>query len=154
MENVIPIPSNKEGEGQIDWSGPPLVPNGIYDVGFVSYSTAYMFNKVPKLVLNFRILDFGEHNGKVLPRYYNVKRIKGRPRKNGDFKVGRRSDFVHEYATLFGLPRRLDRVSMTPFKSVIIKAKVEVVTSDYKQRQMPEALKYSKIAELREVVEI
>ena len=128
-----------------------LMPEGEYDLAYVRYETLYMFAKAPKLVITFRIITEGPFFGKKISRFYNVKSIS----KNGKFKVGRKRDFIYEYAKLFGLPARLDRIPLgSKFSKHIFIGKIEDVKNDYKQRSMPEGLRYSKIAELIKVKEI
>lgn len=133
----------------IDGEKPPLVKPGIYDFAFDYYETILLFGRAPKLVLWFRIMQMGEYNGLRLPRYYNVKRIVGKPHRNGDFRVGWKADFIREYVNLFSLPQRIDRIAMAGYKKYIIRGKVKTVTNDLKQRGIPKPLQYSVIQEIR-----
>lgn len=139
-----------QGEALIEGDRPLLIEPGIYELAFDHHVTGYMFGRAPKLVCHFRIVTQGPHFGAMLRRYYNVKTLASKPRRGGSFKVGWHSDFVREYATLFGLPQRLDRVSTEQFKTAIIRGKVATVVRDTKQRSIPEALRYSVITELVE----
>jgi hypothetical protein len=149
------LTDDKEGFASIEGPELPLVKQGIYKFVFVSYETVRLFGgKSPKLILWFRIVSEGEHFGVTLPRYYNVKRIIGKPRKNGDFSIGRNSNFAREYAELFSIPRRLDRMPMTIFKNKMIKGKSKTVTSGFNQKKIHKTLQYSVISELLEVHEL
>lgn len=125
-----------------------LVPAGLYDVALDRYYTWMMFGRAPKLTLCFRIVTMGPHFEQQLQRHYNISRLIGRPGTNGRFKVGFCSDFLREFAVLFGAPSRLDRIPMTSFEKYILIAKVRTVTKGSGQRQIPEGLQYSTIAEL------
>jgi hypothetical protein len=128
---------------------------GIYRLSFVKSRTTLLYGRknAPKLALTFRIQDMGPFYGVELERWYNVKRLIGKPGKSGRFKVGPGSEFVREYLTLFPAPaKRLDRMSFKPFRSAIITGRVETVTTNSKQQQLPEPLHYSIIRELLEVV--
>ena len=140
-------------EGEIVGGEYSLVPDGVYDVVLVDYLTKYIFRS-PKLILNLRIVEQGEHYGKTLSRYYNVKKLKSKAGKNGDFQVSRGSDFVYDFHACFGIQKRLDRMPMTRFKNVIIRVKTKTVKKNYRQREIPECLKYSVIGELLGVKEI
>jgi hypothetical protein len=88
-----------------------------------------------------------------LERWYNVRRLTSKPGKGGGFHVGAGSEFLREYLTLFPIPvKRLDRMSLKPFRSAIITGRVETVTTNSKQQELPEPLHYSIIRELLEVV--
>lgn len=136
------------GYAAIEGERPALVPPGLYDVAFDRYYTWMMFGRAPKLTLCFRIITMGEHFEKPLQRHYNIKKLIGRPSTNGRFKVGFSCDFLHEFATLFGAPTRMDRIPMTAFEKHIFIAKVRTVSKNSGQRQKPDGLHYSTIDEL------
>lgn len=146
-DNVVGL-----AEGSIEGERPALVPEGVYEFGFLHHRTAYLFGRAPKLFCYFRLLTMGEYNGLILCRYYNVKTLNSKPRKGGSFRVGWRSDFMREFVTLFGMPQRLDRVSTETFKTQIVRGRVATVSTDNKGRKIPEPLRYSVITELLEAV--
>tara|TARA_R110000782_G_scaffold24497_5_gene63806 strand:- start:224 stop:667 length:444 start_codon:yes stop_codon:yes gene_type:complete len=131
---------------------PPLVKPGVYDLAFVDYRTAMMFmGKAPKLVMTFRIVTMGEFFEVELQRYYNVKRIYGKPQRYGRFKPSSRGAFLREYLTLFsGMGSRIDRIPMSKFENALIEGKVETVTRS-QGKDIPKELQYSVIKELRSV---
>ncbi len=126
---------------------------GKYELSYLRHETAFMFKKAAKLVMWFQIITQGEYFGLAVPRFYNVNRIIGKPQKNGRFKVGRRSDFFHEYDELFKAPdRRLDRLSVYgKFSKVIVIGRIDTVKQNYRQRKLSESSRYSVIKELIEV---
>lgn len=125
-----------------------LLPPGLYDVAFERYYTWMMFGRAPKLTLCFKVMTFGEYFEVPIQRHYNVAKLIGRPGTNGRFKVGFCSDFLREYAALFGAPTRLDRIPMTRFENHILIAKVRTVSKGTEQREIPAGLQYSTISEL------
>ena len=131
---------------------PPLVKPGVYDLAFVEYKTAMMFmGKAPKLIMDFRIVSFGEYFEVELSRFYNISRIIGKPQRCGRFKASKKGDFLREYKTLFtGKASRPDRIPMSYFENVIIEGKVETVKRS-RGRDIPRDLQYSKIGQLRRV---
>lgn len=141
--------TRESGCASIDGERPALLTPGIYDVAFNSYETAIMFKKAPKLVLEFRVVSMGVHFEAKIRRFYNITRLIGRAARDGRFKVGYHSDFLREYATLFGMPSRLDRIPMTVFGKHILIAKVRTVEKGSQQRKIPDVLHYSVISELR-----
>ena len=93
----------------------------------------------------------GEFYGVQLDRWYNCKRLIGKPRKNGNFQVGRHSDFLREFLTLFpDVVKRLDRISFKPYRCSVITGRIETVTHNAKQQPLPELMQYSIIRELLE----
>ena len=125
-----------------------LLPAGLYDVVFDRYYTWMMFGRAPKLTLCFRVVTMGPHFEQPLQRHYNISKLIGRPGTNGRFKVGFCSDFLREFATLFGTPSRLDRIPMSSFCDHILVAKVRTVTKGSGQQAIQEGLQYSTVAEL------
>jgi hypothetical protein len=148
MSACIPIHS-----GQIWGQELPLIPEGIYDLSYCDYSTCLMLGKNPKVVINFQIMDFGDQFLKIIPKYYGVKKLSGKPRKNGGFMVGRKSKFLRDFLTLFPgqSVKRVDRIPMSRFQGVIIKGKVKTVVKGFDQRKIPEPLQYSVIEDLLKI---
>lgn len=138
----------------IDDELPPKVRPGFHTVMLDSWSTALMFQgKAPKLICIFAIVSSGEDHGKRIPRYYNVKRIKGKPSVRGAFQATATGDFAREFYTLTNYGgRRLDRLPMTLLEGLTIRCEIETVTSA-RGREIPEPLQYSKISRLIKVVE-
>lgn len=141
--NIAQFPTTPIEEGYI-----PHIPPGVYTLAFETGQTWVYFGRSPKVVMWFRVVSYGPHFGAVLPRYYNVKQIKGKPRKNGEFKAGPSSDLVREYARIFNTRPRLDRISFSQYKGISISGRVETVQKDREQKELPEVLHYSVINEL------
>ncbi len=133
----------------------PLIKPGDYQLFYIGRYTTYLHGQSPKLALKFRIVDQGDCFEKELERWYNCKRLIGKPGNNGGFVPPRHGDFLLEYTTLFPLALtrncRLDRISFTPFKNSIVTGRVDTVTRNSKQRELPEPLQYSTIRELLKV---
>lgn len=126
-----------------------LLPEGKYEAAFDYWETLTLFGgRAQKLALWFKVLDPG-YMGQRLARYYNVTRIVGKPRKRGRFKVGRKSDFLRDYCDLHGAPTRHDRVSVSKFADKAYEITVRTVTKSSNQRDIPDPLRYSVIAEIR-----
>jgi hypothetical protein len=125
------------------------IPDGIYSVAYVAHETHKYFGRSCKVVFWFRIIEFGDYFGTVIPRYYNVKRLSGKPGRNGQFVPGRSSDFLREFCKVSTAPiNRLDRLPLSAFQNVQIKARVRTVSADGKQRDLAAQLHYSVIGEL------
>jgi hypothetical protein len=141
---VIPLPS---GCAIVEGDTWPLVPEGEYQVRLLHHETAVIF-KSPKVYLHFAILEPGAHHGKHLFRAYRVKKLKGKPARNGSFTLGRGSDLFFTIAKLYPKEPRLDRISLLALRNVVLRASVRTVTHDYRQRDLPESMQYSVIDSL------
>lgn len=135
--------SSRRPEGDIDESRYRLIPPGTYDLKFTGHETALMFNRAPKLILWFSVIDFGDQFGTAVPRFYNVKCLLGKPGRGGRFRAKARGDLILDYYALFPPPKRLDRVSFDPWRTSIIRGVVDTVSVTSNQRSLPEALRYS-----------
>lgn len=143
--------NDDHGEVKVIVDHAPLVTPGNYRMAFVSYRTALIYGRAHKVALRFQIIDQGEFYGVQLDRWYNCKRLIGKPRKNGSFQVGRHSDFLREFLTLFpDAVKRLDRISFKPYRCNAITGRIETVTRNAKQQPLPELMQYSIIRELLE----
>jgi hypothetical protein len=148
---IVPQARHATDGGEIEISFPdlPLIEAGEYQLAFVSHRTLMLFGKAPKVALRFRVVTLGKAHGVMLDRFYNVQKIIGAPRKGGGFQPSRHGDFLTEYMSLFPLRvKRLDRLTLAPFRNVVITGKVGTVTNNAKQKALPEPLQYSVIQEL------
>lgn len=124
------------------------VPPGKYTVMFKECETGTFFG-TPKIVLYFTIADSGRYHGVVLPKFYGAISVeKSTSKKAVKFTCGKRSNFIRDFARLFGLPRRLDRIPMTRFSEQPLVAAVRTVKRDYSQRPILDDLRYSVIDRL------
>lgn len=128
----------------------PLVPPGEYALQYVQHRTWMMFRRCPKLIIEFAITDDDMYSGVLLNKYYNVKKLKGKQGENGNFVVGRKSNFLREFYSVCPAypPKRLDRIPMSRLEGIDIHGKVKTVTKGHDQKEIPEALQYSVIAEI------
>jgi hypothetical protein len=125
-----------------------LIPDGEHELQYLGHKTWLYMGRSPKIVVTFQIVSSGEHHGKIVFAYYNAMTITGKPRKNGRFTVGWRSDFMMDYATCFGKPLRRDRISMQPFRGQTVIGRLRTVTKNRDQRNYPDGLQYSVVDEL------
>jgi hypothetical protein len=133
-------------DGVVEGSQFPLVPPGEYIARYVRHETAIAFT-VPKLYLHFDLI--GPTNaGTSLFLAFRVRRLIGDPQKNGRFAVGHRSELYVQLARLAERPMRRDRISLRGLRRCLLRVRVRTVKIDYRQRQLPENLQYSVIAEM------
>lgn len=147
------VPSPKHA-GCVKGDFGTIVAPGIYELGFDYFETGILFGKAPKLIIWFKMFEFGKDFQKPLPRYYNVKKTKGRLGKYGYFEVGPRSDFIRDYGRLFGTPLNTKQIPMVQFESKIIKGRVKTVTKGRDGKLIPDGQLYSVVEELIEIKEI
>lgn len=124
------------------------IPDDTYELRYLDYSTVLMFN-APKLVLRFEVVSHGTYKGTQLAKWYRVRKLKGRPKKRGDFVVGSSSEYFRDYCRLIGPPARNDRLSMVALKHKIVLGKTRTVTVDSRQRALPEGARYSVLEDLK-----
>ncbi len=122
----------------------PLVPDGEYVARFLLHETAVVF-RTPKVFLHFELVDFGRYFKTQLWQAYRVRRLIGTPGKGGRFALGRRSELFLDLARLYDKSIRPDRISLSSLKDVLLRVRTRTVTTDYKQRPLPEHLHYSVI---------
>ena len=128
----------------------PLVPPGEYAFQFVGCRTWMMFGRSPKLILDFSIADHEMYTGVILKKYYNVKKLRGKHGRNGNFTVGRKSNFLRDFFRICPAypPKRLDRIPMSRLDGIDIHGKVKTVIKGSDQKEIPESLQYSVITEI------
>ena len=122
----------------------PLIPEGKYEMSYVSHTTWRFMGKQPKVVIYFSIVDPG-YIGVIVPAYYNVISTTGKPGKNGRFKTAKKSNLVRDFYSIFPneSPSRFDRLPLTNLKNVIVHGTVKTVKTGFDQRTIPEPIQYS-----------
>jgi hypothetical protein len=126
------------------------IPEGDYVLRFEFHETKRIF-KSEKIYLHFRIMNMGQHFEKPITGYYNCSII-GKPGKDGRFKAGWKSNLMREIVGLTGqLPKRTDRLRLSPLKTMLVLGRVENVTKTSAQRDIPEPLRYSIVRQLLRV---
>ena len=150
-----PVKRQAKAKGMTTDELSPLVEPGEYLMAYVGRYTTYLHGQSPKLALKFRIVEPGDAFEVELERWYNCKKLIGKPGNNGGFVPPRHGEFLLEYTTLFPLAltrhTRLDRISFTPLKNTVITGRVDTVKRNSKQKKLPDALQYSTIRELLKV---
>lgn len=143
--NVVPLHRDADS-GAIVIDDAPLIPPGKYLVRYLRHETAVMFTS-PKVFLHFRIVD-GPYSGIPLYAAFRVRGLRGRPRKNGQFALGRSSELFRQYVRLTGTRARPDRIALSHLANCVVRVSVRTVERDFRQRALPEACQYSVISDL------
>jgi hypothetical protein len=122
-----------------DYNPRPLIPPGEYVAGCISArKDRYPGFKRDGIVLVLETFE-GPHTGVKLERYYPAA------------TAGRRtSNYFREWVIASGgrIPQRCDRMPPSKFKGKLFRVRVETVTKGWHGRDNPEALHYSKVAEI------
>lgn len=127
---------------------PASIPEGRYTLRFHGWETCLLFGRNPKVCLNLSVADLGEYFGTKVQRWYNVRRLKGRPRKNGQFVASWGSDLVAEYMYLRDAVRRTDRISLGFYRDCLLIGEIETVRIDRRQHAREGLMQYSIVRKL------
>jgi len=97
------------------------------------------------------IISFGSEFGVRIPKFYNARKLRGKPGKSGKFSVGRRSNLMMDFCSLFPEygGRRMDRLPISYFKDKVFTISVKNVTRNFEQKLIPRALQYSVIETIK-----
>ena len=135
----------------VDGKAWPRIPDGSYLARYTHHDTAEVFGTA-KVFAHFMIVEPGPYFDVRLMRAYRASGLIGKPGRNGRFRLKRRSELYLDLCRLDERrKRRPDRVSLRDFKDVVLWVTTRTVVRDYKQRPLPEALRYSVIDELKEI---
>jgi hypothetical protein len=133
MSNVVPFPQFAAGL---------LVPDGMYTVAFTRYNVSTRFGR-GSLELWFKVTDYGSCFERPVCRYYKVEREGKR-----SFRVSPHSAFNREFAAVFGRLPPAGIAGISQYRDVSVEARIRTVTKNHRQKDMPEATRYSVIDEL------
>tara|TARA_R110002167_G_scaffold110677_8_gene281496 strand:+ start:3014 stop:3493 length:480 start_codon:yes stop_codon:yes gene_type:complete len=141
-QNIVEFPAQ-------DYEDGAFIPEGIYRLKLLTHYTAVQFG-TPKLILVFKVVDFGQYFGTEIKAYFNVAEHLGKVGSKGKVRHKRTGDFMVQYYTVLyrHRPYRLDRVPMEPLYNAVIVGKVRTVKTNRDRKKLPEQLFYSKVDEL------
>jgi hypothetical protein len=145
-----PDRETEECRFEIDDGDMPQIPEGEYIARIVEWETKKIFKKKRRLYLLFEICELGSpYLGKQLRAYYGIANFIGKPRKSGNFRLGRKHRFLKEYQRVLG-HAHVDKygLSMEALAEVLIKVRVENVTKDANKEDRSGITVYSKVAEM------
>ncbi len=128
----------------------PLIPEGEYESVMTDWYTANISGN-DKVILLFTIIDFGEYQNVIVPRFYAVKRVIGKHGFNGKFIAKPRGAFADDYFMMRpDAPRlRKDQIPMTTLQDKPMLITVGDVIKNSKQKQHSEQQKYSVVRKVR-----
>lgn len=136
-------PDTTTDECEVDYGRAcPAIPEAEYEAVFTHHETALSFS-TPKVFLWFRIIEPGPYFGLNIYRAYRVRKLKNKPGRNSGFKVAANSDLFVSVCKVLDERGRPDRFSLQRLKGVILKIRTRTVKRDHRQRDIPEARRYS-----------
>ena len=118
------------------------IPDAEYRAVFTHHETAYSFS-TPKVFLWFRIVDPGPLFDRMIYAAFRVRRLKGNPRKHGGFTVAANGELFVSVCKVLDERGRPDRFSLARLKERVLRIKTRTVKKDHRQREIPEARRYS-----------
>jgi hypothetical protein len=124
----------------------PIMSDGIYMAQCTSYDLSFVMGRSRKLFLHFKILDEGEHFGKVLFMAFNMP-------NDGRIRPG--SKYYKTYALVNGWrrPSRNSKMSPKLFKGKVYRIKTRKANPPQPNgKDMPDDFKYSVVDSIIEVV--
>lgn len=141
----------KAGESSEQDKGPictgdakPCIPEGEY-LAVCRAAVRYVNPRFKRdeIALRFTVWD-GEHSGTKLVRYYSFAR-----------SGSHRSHYYREWVIANNgyAPQRGDRMSLKKFKGKLFRVRVATVKADAYQEQLPQAMYYSKVAAILELLQ-
>ncbi len=142
--SILPFPeSATENAGQVGYGDEFDIPKGNYSACLIDASTRlFYFGRSPKVVLTFRILDMGPYFGKQVRGFYAVKRIKGKPRRNGTFEAGPRSRLLRDISKLIDSRPPTDHVPERIIEAAIFEIEVRLVDT-VSGEKLTESMQYA-----------
>ena len=143
MSEIAYFPNTAESGGQAGYGDEFDIPAGRYQASLIDASTRlFFFGRSPKVVLTFRILDQGPYFEMLVRGFYAVKRIKGKPRRNGTFEAGPRSRLLRDISKLIDSRPPTDHVPERIIKAAIFEIEVRRVESASGEK-LTESMQYA-----------
>jgi hypothetical protein len=126
---------------EIDWSNLVLIPEGRYQVMYISHETTNgSFGA--KIKITFSITTYGEFFEKQINGWYNLKGIK-KIGKGKAISLSRHSKLTGELLNALGYKQRVSRLSPSALKGKYLWVNVRTVMKNSRQKSLHELQKYS-----------
>jgi hypothetical protein len=122
----------------------PLLPDGIYEAQCVKCNEKFVMGKTLKVFLNFKIIEPGKHQGKMIFQAFNMP-------YNGRIKTGSKYYKTWVMVNSWQKPSRNTMMSPSLFLNKIYKIKTRTTKPKYNDRVMPKDYWYSVVDEIIEV---
>ncbi len=116
----------------------------------MDYKTTRMFGG-RKVVIRFAVAQ-GEYAGIPLTRYYNVDALADELKNGEEYAASDRRDLVREYWKLFPDKSGSGDIELNDYAEKLIRVRVKSTGKDGRGNKLSKVSRYSKIAELLEIV--
>lgn len=123
----------------------PRLPDRIYEAQCISYDSKFVLGKTKKLFLNFKIIEMGEHQGKIIFLAFNMRY---------DDKIKQGSKYFKTWCQVNNWQKPTRNAKMSPriFLNKIFKVKTRVTKPSHNGKEMPENFWYSVVDHIVEVM--
>lgn len=121
----------------------PLLPEGQwFEARFVGHATAIIF-ATHKVFWEFQIVEPGDWFEQRLFRAFRVRKVIGRPAKQGKFVLAAGGDMYATLVRLLDVKQRADRITLRPLKHMLFRIKTRTVRTNREHEPIPEHAQYS-----------
>ncbi len=124
----------------------PLIPNATYTAQCIKYDSKFILGKTRKVFLNFKILTFGDCEGKEIFMAFNMP-------YNGKIKTGSKYYKTWVLVNNWRKPSRNAKMSPRMFLNKVYKIRTRTVKPRHNGQEMPRDFRYSVVDEIMEVVQ-
>ena len=142
MSKIAYLPNTADNAGQAGYGDEFDIPAGRYQASLVDVRTQLYFKKSAKVILTFRMQDYGSHFGAIVRGFYAVKRLNGKPRKNGTFEAGPKSRLLRDMARMMDGRPPTNCVPTRLLDAAIYEIELRRVT-EVKKTALPESIQYA-----------
>jgi hypothetical protein len=130
----------------------PLVPEGEYLATYVDHEVCEVLKfrkkdgkQTAKLYIHWKLVNAGEHSGKVL---FQPLGVKARITKKRFKPWGRGSKLLKMFCRVLNPRGRLDRINLKAFSGCVVKVRVCTVVRDHEGEAVHPGLQYSKVEDV------
>jgi len=124
-----------------------LLPEEWFEARFTGFSTAIIFG-AHKVFWEFAITETGEWFEQKLFRAFRVRKVIGRPAKNGKFVLSAGGEMYETLVRLLDIKQRADRITLRPLRHMLFRVKTRTVRINSKQQPIAAHAQYSVISEI------
>ena len=128
----------------------PEIPEGIYLVRFINYTSGWMY-RCRKVAVHCAVAH-GEYAGTPLTKYYNVDALADELENGEQYAASDLRDIVRDYRRLLPDKSVSGDFDLNDYAGKLIRVRVGPVGKDSHGKDLSKGSRYSKIAELLEIV--
>lgn len=137
--------TDQEDDGVAIEGFKPLLPEGKWlEARFDGHATATIFG-AQKVFWEFTVTEPGEDFEKKLFRAFRVRKVIGRPGKNGKFVLAAGGEMYQTLVRLLDVKLRKDRISLRPLQTMLFRVRTRTVKVNHKQEPLADHAQYSVI---------